>query len=566
MFNQNEIWLYDAATANLTRVTTASDGVDRDSMAPSISSDGSKVVFHSDSDFLGQGIPNNQNEIWLYDVATASLTRLTTASAGDRNSWVPAISADGSKVVFHSDSDFLGQGIPANQDEIWLYDIATANLTRVTTSDWARDSVNPAINGDGSKVVFHSDSDFLAQGIPADQDEIWLYDVASANLTRVTTASAGDRDSETPSINGDGSAVVFSSDSDFLGQGIPVDQDEIWLYDVASTNLTRVTTASAGDRASVNPAINGDGSTVVFSSDSDFLGQGIPNDQYEIWRVFYKPSLNEISLTVNKDGDGAGTVTSNPAGIDCGAACNMACGESDSVTLMGAPDAGSALDGWTGADCPGNGDCAVTVTADLTVTATFNPDTDGDGISDIVESAGPNNGDGNLDGVPDSEQADVATFQDINGNWCTLIAETGTTLAGVTATVNPSAADAPEGADFAYGFFGFSIQGLAPGGSTVATLIMHTQQTDLTGYYRYGPTPDNNAHHWYDFAFVGGTGAIITHPTTQTQVELSFIDGARGDDDLTADGIIVDLGGPAQSGGGGGGGGGGGSCFISVMP
>jgi len=69
-------------------------------------------------------------------------------------------------------------------------------------------------------------------------------------LPRVTTASDSDRDSRGPSLSADGAVVAFYSDSDFLGQGIPGDQFEIWLYSTTTMTLTRVTTASDGDRGS----------------------------------------------------------------------------------------------------------------------------------------------------------------------------------------------------------------------------------------------------------------------------------------------------------------------------
>ena len=50
----------------------------------------------------------------------ATLVRVTTASDSGRASYEPSLSADGTIVAFRSDSDFLGQGIPDNQFEIWL--------------------------------------------------------------------------------------------------------------------------------------------------------------------------------------------------------------------------------------------------------------------------------------------------------------------------------------------------------------------------------------------------------------------------------------------------------------
>jgi hypothetical protein len=110
-------------------------------------------------------------------------------------------------------------------------------------------------------------------------------------------------------------------------------------------------------------------------------------------------SCDYSRLTITRDGAGSGTVASDPAGIDCGADCSEDYLRGTNVTLTATPDPASALDGWSGADCPGNGDCTLFMDQDYTVTATFNPDGDLDGISDAMEDAGPNGGDGNSDGV-----------------------------------------------------------------------------------------------------------------------------------------------------------------------
>jgi hypothetical protein len=74
-------------------------------------------------------------------------------------------------------------------------------------------------------------------------------------------------------------------------------------------------------------------------------------------------------LTVIKDGSGTGTVTSEPAGIDCGITCTI--NMSGGVTLTATPDTMSSFTGWTGEGCSGTGTCVVTMDAAKTVTATF---------------------------------------------------------------------------------------------------------------------------------------------------------------------------------------------------
>jgi len=75
-------------------------------------------------------------------------------------------------------------------------------------------------------------------------------------------------------------------------------------------------------------------------------------------------------LTVTRLGGGAGTVTSSPAGINCGAACSHAYYAGTKVTLHAAPASGSKLKGWGGA-CSGTGACNVTLSGARSVSATF---------------------------------------------------------------------------------------------------------------------------------------------------------------------------------------------------
>ncbi len=269
------------------------------------------------------------------------------------------------------------------------------------------------------------------------------------------------------------------------------------------------------------------------------------------------------SLTVQKDGAGTGTVTSSPAGIDCGGDCSDVFREGNTVILTAAPDPGIGFDGWTGADCPGNGDCAVLMDRAYTITATFNDDTDGDGISDVVENAGPNQGDGNYDGVQDFQQAHVATFLDASpvGYWCTLVSEDQARLVEVKAQPAPDAGSLPEGLSCNHGAFGFKVMDLTPGASTRVALGFHEAFPDISSYYMCGPTPDNPGDHWYDFFYNETTGARIESVSEGTVILMSFVDGGRGDGDLTVNGEISDPGAPISPSGGGTGGGG--SCFIS---
>ena len=75
-------------------------------------------------------------------------------------------------------------------------------------------------------------------------------------------------------------------------------------------------------------------------------------------------------LTVGKAGSGSGTVTSSPAGIDCGLTCSASFAASEVVTLTAVPDVGMVFTGWSGA-CSGTGACSFTMAAAKSVTAVF---------------------------------------------------------------------------------------------------------------------------------------------------------------------------------------------------
>jgi len=76
-------------------------------------------------------------------------------------------------------------------------------------------------------------------------------------------------------------------------------------------------------------------------------------------------------LTVVRAGSGSGTVTSAPAGIDCGDDCTEPYDNGVQVTLTANPSQGSRFDGWTGCDNPSGTTCEMTMDADKQVTAGF---------------------------------------------------------------------------------------------------------------------------------------------------------------------------------------------------
>jgi len=107
-------------------------------------------------------------------------------------------------------------------------------------------------------------------------------------------------------------------------------------------------------------------------------------------------------------------------------------------------------------------------------------------------------------------------------------------IALVGAPRSPPAGTAPLGVAFPYGLFDFSLVGCAPGGSVTLTITYPQAVPPGAQYWKYGPTSANPSPHWY----------VIPASFSGSTASFTIVDGGLGDDDLTANGTLVDQGGP----------------------
>ena len=88
--------------------------------------------------------------------------------------------------------------------------------------------------------------------------------------------------------------------------------------------------------------------------------------------------LQPLTLTAATSGNGSGSVTSTPSGIDCHSGsssdCTKSAIEGSDITLQASADAGSTFTGWSGGGCSGTGSCTVKLDAAASVDAAFTDD------------------------------------------------------------------------------------------------------------------------------------------------------------------------------------------------
>ena len=281
---------------------------------PTSSKDGRYVVYEKTvTGTTGQ----NYQQIFLLDMQAPEAPPLLISKSfndpagqlpGNESSLRPIISLDGSTVVFHSRASDLVPGDTNGKEDVFLYRVSTNTLLRAVNDEdqqFNGRSLYPSVNGDGSKVVFESDSTNAVASSLSSQSQIFLWTLDPAGGGSITALTNGDGNSYNPSIDENGTRIVFDSFATNLlnngqyGNGtneqIGISSDSNGLRDVyyLDLNSSKIYIASInylweqGEKrneqtsggGSMNARISGDGTRIIFESQAQNLvsGAGIAN-------------------------------------------------------------------------------------------------------------------------------------------------------------------------------------------------------------------------------------------------------------------------------------------------
>jgi Tol biopolymer transport system component len=287
-----DIFVKDLQTETTTRVSTDFSGTQANdwSSAPSISGDGRYVAFRSAATNLVTGDTNGFSDIFVKDLQTGTIARVSTRTDGTQGNgqcYASSISGDGHYVAFESDASNLVAGDTVQLRDIFVKDVQTGTTTRVSTatdgSEGWGDSYAPSISGDGRYVAFCS---YASNLVPGDTyiPDIYVKDVQTGTTTLVSThvdGTRGNGESAEPSVSGNGRYVAFRSYANNLVAGDTNGDDDIFVKDLQTGSTTRVSThteGTQGNAASCEPSISGDGRYVAFHSEASNLVAGDTNE------------------------------------------------------------------------------------------------------------------------------------------------------------------------------------------------------------------------------------------------------------------------------------------------
>jgi Tol biopolymer transport system component len=278
------------ATASTWLLTTS----DNNSRGAAISASGRYVAFESDATDLVSGDTNDATDIFRCDTETGEVSRVSVDSSGTQATAMSSgasISADGRYVAFSSSAPGLVPGDTNNREDIFVHDCLTGLTTRVSVSSSGvqanGDSAGAAISADGRFAAFSSDASNLVSGDTNKKSDIFIRDMASGAVSRVSVTSSGGQskdNSYAPSISADGRNVAFFSYASNLVSGDTNARADVFVRDRTAKRTSRVSIDSSehqyAKNSSRSPSISADGRYVAFETGQTLITTDLQTEIY----------------------------------------------------------------------------------------------------------------------------------------------------------------------------------------------------------------------------------------------------------------------------------------------
>jgi hypothetical protein len=333
------IFLYNISTDTTTLISQGLAGAPADSSSstPTISSDGTKIAFLSNADNLVANDTNQASDIFVYNTTTSTMSRVSTDSGNNQvlgASYSPALAAGGGYVAFVSDSANLISNDTNNIADVFLKNLSTGSVQRlsVSTAGLQADgkSGRIAIDSDGQWVAFESSANNLVSGdtynlnpsANPDLTEIFLRDVADNITTRISVGAnnlQANGVSTKPAISANGRFVTYTSAATNLIASDANGKTDIFLYDrtVPTAAPRRISSGPNDTEAnddSDDSSISGDANAefITFRSNATNL---VASDQNGVGDIFLKDRLAVPHATAAGSPDGTNPVDIAPGDI-----------------------------------------------------------------------------------------------------------------------------------------------------------------------------------------------------------------------------------------------------------
>ena len=235
----------------LVSTTTSGAAARSGSSTCAVSADGSKVLFFSDANNLVAGDTNGVADLFLKDLGTNAVLRVTTQSSGAQiaaggNCLGANMTPDGRLVAFNSGN------------AVFVKNTLTGQLTQASPPAGTVPQVTGFFGGvlsdDGSKIVFLTlpESTYVGayQWVNVIPARLMLRDLGTGSLITLTTdngiVSQGEVVSNRFAISPDGQRVAFVSSSASLVAGDTNARPDVFVRDLASGATVLASSGTGG--------------------------------------------------------------------------------------------------------------------------------------------------------------------------------------------------------------------------------------------------------------------------------------------------------------------------------
>ncbi len=323
---------------------------------------------HSYSPQVAVGVDGATTVVWTRSNGSNSIIQASTRPAGSSTfGAVEDLSTSGQ----NADDAQVAVAVDGATTVVWNRSNGSTDMIQASTRPAGSVIFDAAVDLSVSAPGQHASSAQIAVGVDGATTVVWWRWNGSNDIIQASTRPAG--------------SVIFDAAVDLstTGQGaynpqVAVGVDGattvVWTrWDGVANYIIQARTRPAGgtfgdavdlsaagqdaNRPQVAVAVDG-ATTVVWDRDGPTYSR-------------IQESTTKYSLTLTKSGAGSGSVSSGPAGIDCGPVCSYPFSLSTSVTLTATPASGSSFTGWSGAGCSGTSTCAVTMSEARAVDAEF---------------------------------------------------------------------------------------------------------------------------------------------------------------------------------------------------
>jgi hypothetical protein len=186
-----------AGPADITLVSTWGAGVNATWM-PSLSADGTRVAFYSTATNLDPADPENDYDVYVKSLITGDVVLASTSDTGvkgDIGSYSPTLSADGTRVAFFSRATNFDPGDTDGLRDAYVKDLTTGDIVLASSSDTGVKANGRVLGGtmsaDGTRVMFDSTATNLDAADADTLFDVYVKNLNNGNVDLVSRSATG---------------------------------------------------------------------------------------------------------------------------------------------------------------------------------------------------------------------------------------------------------------------------------------------------------------------------------------------------------------------------------------